>query len=284
MGIIHQMLNFLNPLQPLYHFERKRDLPEAFNKARSDLSQKAWEEFSVGCDSGLIAKTGVVSQPISEEWARRFLSLLDSAAPVRLLREDYTPGYMATRVDIIINYLNICNDYRAVTPALLLALREFLDEQTVQIAAWVQHPWRICSVRQFNLRPTLEIGSKHSDGWPKAIRKIFILPGGASPDSGTTWFRLRDGRELLFNHPSPCWVIFENSVIDHAMTPGKGIRPTIELDIVPAREISTAPVDAGLNGWYPWFPTRSVSLHLAAAMQSWGKGVDRAANGEAPRY
>jgi hypothetical protein len=262
------MADLLNPLQPLYNFERKRDLPEAFNAARSELSQKAWKDFSTGCDSGLIAKTGVVWQPISEAWARRFLSLLESSAPVQLLREDYDSGYMATLIEIIIKYLNVCNDYRAVTPALLLALREFLDEQSGQIATWVQHPWRICSVRQFNLRPTGEVGSKHTDGWPKAIRKIFILPAGASPDSGTTWFRLRDGRELLFNHPSPCWVMFENNVVDHAMTPGKGVRPTIELDIVPARRTSAVPVYAGLNGWYPWFPTRSVALHLAAAIQS----------------
>jgi hypothetical protein len=267
------MPNILSPLRPLYRYERRRDLPEAFNQSRAHLSRIAWQKFSVECDSGSIAKTGVVWQPISDEWAGRFLSILGSSEPASLRRDDYVDGYMATLSDLIISYLNIVNDYRSVTPPLLVALRGFLDEQSAQMTRWLKHPWRVCSVRQFNLRSSTEIGSRHLDGWPLAIRKVFILPGGASTQSGTTWFRLRDGTELLFDHPSPCWVVFENSVVEHAVTPGGGFRPTIELDVTPARKTSTVPYYAGLNGWYPWFPTHSHSWHLSAAAQTWRQGL-----------
>lgn len=262
------MLN-LSPLRPLYAIERKRDLPGAFNDARAALSRVAWQEFAPDYDSGPIAKTGVVWQPLPDTWAQRFFSILQGSEPTRLHRGDYVDGYMATLDDLIINYLNYVNDYRAVTPQFLSAVQEFLDEGGArQLTHWLGHRWRVCSIRQFNLNPTTMEGSRHLDGWPPAIRKIFILPGGAGADSGTTWFRLRDGSELLFNHPSPCWVVFENNTVEHAMMAGKGIRPTIELDIVPARETSTVPLDAGLNGWYPWFPEKSASWHFAAAKQS----------------
>lgn len=252
-------------LRALYALERKFDLWGPFCEARASLSCRAWDQFAGEWDSGPIAKTGVVWQEISEEWADRLLAVLEHSEPVRLQRGDYVDGYMATHSDLIINFLNIVNGYRAVSPEFLATLREFLVEHGPQITRWVNHPWRICSVRQFNLLASGEVGSRHTDGWPHAIRKVFILPRGASTQSGTTWFRLRDGTELLFDHPSPCWMMFENNIVEHAMSPGGGNRPTIELDLVPARETSIDPVDAGLNGWYPWFPEDSARWHLSAA-------------------
>jgi hypothetical protein len=38
------------------------------------------------------------------------------------------------------------------------------------------------------------------------------------------------------------------------------LRPTIEFDIVPARQTSFDPFDAGLGGWYPNFPTEGELL------------------------
>ena len=255
-------------LRALYALERKFDLREPFSAARAFSSRQAWDQFSVGCDSGQIAKTGVVWQPISQEWADRLLAILERSQPARLHRGDYSYGYMATLSDLIINFLNIVNDYRSVTPELLVALREFLDEHGSQITRWVNHPWRICSLRPFNLLNSGEIGSRHIDGWPLAIRKVFILPQGASTRTGSTWFRLRDGSELQFDCPSPCWLMFENNVVEHAIAPGGACRPTIELDLMPARETSTEPVYAGLNGWYPWFPESSGRWHFSSAMKA----------------
>jgi hypothetical protein len=253
-------------LRPIYALERKIDLWQPFQQSRAQLSREHWDRFSADCDNGPIAKTGVIWQPIRQDWADRLFALFEGAKPERLLRGDYSDGYMATLDDSIINYLNMVNNYRMVTPELLRAIQEFLGEQSAQLTGWLQHPWRVCSVRQFDLRPTTEIGSRHIDGWPPAIRKVFILPRGAGSQTGTTWFRLRDGSELLFDCSSPCWIVFENNVVQHAMMPGQGFRPTIELDVTPAREMSTVPVYAGLNGWYPWFPENEVRGHLLSAV------------------
>jgi|LNAP01.1.fsa_nt_gb hypothetical protein len=266
---MRQILNLLGtaPIRALYAKERKTDLPEAFCNARARLSREAWDRFSVGCDSGPIAKTGVAWQPISQEWADRLFAILDQSEPAVLRRGDYPDGYMATLPPEIVHYLNVVNDYRTVTPVVLTAWREFLGAYGPDITRLIGHPWRVCSARQFNLRPITEPGSRHIDGWPPAIRKIFILPRGASVKWGTTWFRLRDGNELVFDNPTPCLVVFENNVVEHSMMPGPAYRPTIELDIVPARETSIEPVYAGLNGWYPWFPEKSGRWHLLAAMR-----------------
>jgi hypothetical protein len=116
----------------------------------------------------------------------------------------------------------------------------------------------VASVRQFHLRPGEgpegQPGNMHYDGWPPSIRKLFILPAGATPRTGTAWFRLRDGRETLLDEPRPLWSIFENSRVLQALTPCKVPRPTIELNIVPALRTSTDPAYVGINAWYPRFP------------------------------
>ena len=111
---------------------------------------------------------------------------------------------------------------------------------------------------------------RHLDGWPVAMRKIFVLPEGCGKRSSTTWFRRRDGEELTLESEKPIWVLFENSVVLHAPISGVALRPTIEFDIVPARQTSLEVVDAGLGGWYPHFPTEA-ELHAATrqALQSY---------------
>ena len=114
-----------------------------------------------------------------------------------------------------------------------------------------------CSTRQFQLVPNYQAAGRHVDGWPVSIRKMFILPRGVGAKSGTTWFRLRDGREVTLSSDGPIWAVFENSVVWHAPIFAQEMRPTIELDFAPARETSFEPYYAGTNGWYPWFPTEA---------------------------
>jgi hypothetical protein len=128
------------------------------------------------------------------------------------------------------------------------------------IESAIGHPFRIASTRQFQLVPNRPLADRHLDGWPVAMRKIFILPQGCGKRSSTTWFRLRNGEEFTLESEKPIWVLFENSVVLHQPISGVALRPTIEFDIVPARQTSFDVVDAGLGGWYPHFPTEA-ELH-----------------------
>jgi hypothetical protein len=153
--------------------------------------------------------------------------------------------------------MNACNEYRALTPRSAALLSEFLSVNGATVEQAIGHPFRIGSTRQFQLVPRDVVADRHTDGWPVAIRKIFILPQGAGRRSGTTWFRLRDGQEFTIESDKPIWVIFENSVVLHAPVCGAALRPTIEFDFLPAEGTSIEPVFAGLAGWYPWFPTEA---------------------------
>jgi hypothetical protein len=223
-------------------------------RLRGKLSRAAWDYVSRGCDGGPISKTGVVWCPISREWADRLLAVIDSAAPTKLRMGDHALGYFHNVQSDIVSYLNQANDYRTVTPTLIETAAAFLAEHEPRITQWVAHPWRVASIRAFILRANTQSGGRHFDGWPHAIRKAFILPNGATPESGTTWFRLRNGEEITFDHPEPCLLLFENSVAEHAPVAGTRERPTIEIDIVPARKTCSVPRYAGIDGWYPWFP------------------------------
>jgi hypothetical protein len=233
-----------------------------FRRLRTWLSRRAWDAFSKDCDDGPIARTGVVWCPISDEWARRMRSALESSDPTLLRSDDRAPGYFYEPRPPIIDYLNRTYDYRIVTPTLIGALEQFLVEHEVRISQWIAHPWRVASVRAFILRANPREEGSHLDGWPPALRKAFILPNGATRETGTTWFRLRTGEEIIFDHPGPCLLLFENSVVEHAAVAGTRERPTIEIDIVPARRTCPAPVYAGIDGWYPWFPHTHASLPL----------------------
>lgn len=218
------------------------------------LSRVVWLFWSFGCRRGPISQTGVATRALSPHWAERFLAELDSAPPTTIQVADRAAGYVSEDRPQELAYLNRVNDYREVTPGCLKALEEFLVEHRAEIDRLFGHKWRVSSVRPFYLRPFGQPGGRHTDGWPMAIRKLFILPRGATEKTGTTWFELIGGRELLVNEPQPTWMIFENSRVLHALVPGEMPRPTIELNIVPARQTSTRPHYAGLNGWYPLFP------------------------------
>lgn len=229
-----------------------------FMSARSDLSRMAWNSFAaaLGCDAGPLARTGVMVFPLDEALADRLLAGMLESPKTPLRHDDFTAGYVRTAASQC-DYMNACNEYRELTPRSLALLSEFLSAVGPTLEQAVGHPFRVGSTRQFQLVPRDVFADRHTDGWPVAIRKIFILPRGAGPLSGTTWFCQRNGEELTIESDKPIWMIFENSVVLHAPIPGASLRPTIEFDIVPAKETSLEPVFAGLAGWYPWFPTEA---------------------------
>jgi len=217
-------------------------------------SHRAWADAFPDCDAGPIAKTGVTWTPISQQWALEFMFLFWFSPPTPMRLDDCAEGYMCEPRPGAVESLNIDNEYHAVEADLTAGLWAFIIEHEPWITSQLAHPWRICSMRSFALRAREGLGRRHFDGWPVSIRKAFILPAGASRQGGTTWFGLRDGTEIIFDHPDPCLLIFENSAVEHGSVPGCVYRPTIEFDIVPARHVDPKPVYAGLNGWYPLLP------------------------------
>jgi hypothetical protein len=221
-------------------------------------SSLVWRVWSRGCDRGPVSRTGVATELLSPAWVARFMAETDSELRATITVEETRPLYFTELRPAELEDLNRVNEYRAVIPSLLQTLEDLLKESRSRIDGYLDHPCRVASVRQFYLRPGErpegQPGDKHYDGWPPSIRKLFILPAGATPRTGTSWFRLRDGMETLLDEQRPLWSIFENSRVLHALTPGKMPRPTIELNIVPARRTPTDPAYVGINAWYSRFP------------------------------
>ena len=230
-----------------------------FSAIRAHLSRVAWNAYAsaLDCDSGPLARTGVIWRPIPQDLAERLLSNLLESPKTTLRRDDYAMGYLATISPSSLETLNGGNEYRETTPKVMATLSEFMASVGPVLAEEFGHPFRIVSTRQFQLVPNYQAAGRHVDGWPVSIRKMFVLPRGVGSKSGTTWFRLRDGREVTLSSEGPIWAVFENSVVWHAPIFSEEMRPTIELDFAPARETSFEPYYAGINGWYPWFPTEA---------------------------
>jgi hypothetical protein len=244
---------------------------EHFRRLRTNLSREAWQSLTdeLDCDRGPLAEVGVMVFPLDEDFARRLLQALLASPRIKMRRKNFAPGYVSTSFAQC-DYLNSSNHYRKLTPASRALLAEFLSTAGPMAEAAIGHPFRIASTRQFQLVPNRPLADRHLDGWPVAMRKIFVLPEGCGKRSSTTWFRRRDGHEFTLESDKPIWVLFENSVVLHAPISGVALRPTIEFDIVPARQTSLEVVDAGLGGWYPHFPTEA-ELHAATrqALQSY---------------
>lgn len=236
---------------PVYH---------RFLAYRPHLGRIAWSASTATIrtnEKAELCATGVVQRPLDVGIAANFLSILERSPAAILRRDDFAMGYMAT-IDLSpLTILNASNEYREVTPELTEALRMFLRHNAADVEAICGHPWRVGSVRQFYLKSGVQ-GGRHLDGWPAGMKKIFILPSGATRELGTTWFRLRNGEELVLHSDKPVWIIFENSGVEHTLvSTATSARPTIEIDILTTTTTSPEPFYAGINGWYPWFPTES---------------------------
>lgn len=233
-----------------------------FNVVRADLSRMSWNSYVTGlgdCDNGPLADTGVLTFPIDEGLAERLAATLLASPRTEMRRDDFAMGYVGT-AGAQCTYLNACNEYRAFTPDGMALLAEFLRMIGPQLERTLGHAFRIGSMRQFQLVPERIASGRHLDGWPVAIRKMFVLPRGCGRRTGTTWFRQRDGKQFELESDKPIWMVFENSVIWHAAVSGEALRPTIEFDILPAKETCPSPFFAGLAGWYPWFPSEAMLL------------------------
>jgi hypothetical protein len=233
-----------------------------FRAVREHLSRLAWISYAaaLNCDSGPLSKVGVAIHPLRREIADRLMAAYDQSPTTAMKRDDFAIGYMANPTQASCDHLNKANKYREVTPGLTEAIGLALEEVAPIVEREIGHPFRVASIRAFDLMPGTGIEGRHVDGWPPAIRKVFLLSKGANRRTGTTWFRKRDGTEVVVDSDEPMMVVFENSVVWHSPQPSSAARPTIEIDILPAAVTEARPYYAGINGWYPWFPTEASLL------------------------
>ncbi|WP_428659165.1 hypothetical protein [Reyranella sp.] len=233
-----------------------------FAAVRAHLSMLAWNTYTepLNCDSGPISRTGVVTFPMDEALGEEFMAAFAASPPAALQRDDFAIGYFSNRTQASCDHLNRANEYRAMTQEMTALLDRTMERLAPQIEQTLNHPFRIASARSFELKPRTGIEGRHLDGWPPSIRKLYFLPQGASRELGSTWFRCRDGRELTVESDRPLILLFENSVAWHAPRPAQKRRPTIELNIVPATKTVPQSYYAGLNGFYPLFPSEASFL------------------------
>jgi len=249
-----------------------------FTAVRAQLSMLAWNAYAepLNCDSGPMSRTGVVTMPMDDGLGDELMAAFAASPPALLQPDDFAIGYSSNRTREGCDHLNRANEYRAMTDGMTALLDRTMERLAPQIEQTFGHPFRVASARSFELKPRTGIEGRHLDGWPPSLRKMFFLPQGASPALGSTWFRRRDGREIVVESDRPLILLFENSVVWHAPRPAEQRRPTIELDLVPATKTVPQVYYAGLNGFYPWFPSEASFLQgTRAAAQIAAARTDR---------
>lgn len=236
---------------------------KCFMSNRPNFGRIAWSAHAANIPfnaNAELCETGVVQRPLDLDTASNFLSILKRSPIATLRRDDFAMGYMATIDQSPLTILNASNEYREVTSEFTKALGIFLQSHAAEVESICGHKWRVGSIRQFFLKSSVQ-GGRHLDGWPAGMKKLFILPSGASRELGTTWFRLKNGEELVLHSDKPIWLIFENSGVEHTLVSTEtSLRPTIEVDLLTSNVTSPKPFYPGINGWYPWFPTENTFL------------------------
>jgi hypothetical protein len=233
-----------------------------FVPVRAHLSMLAWSTYAepMNCDCGPLSRTGVMTIPMEDDLGERLMTTFTGSPGAVLKRDDFAIGYLSNRTQEGCDHFNRANDYRAMTDEMTALLDRTMERLAPQIEQALNHPFRVVSVRSFELKPRTGIEGRHLDGWPPSIRKMFFLPEEASRELGSTWFRRRDGREIVVESRRPLILLFENSVVWHAPQPARQRRPTIEVNLAPATKTVPQTYYAGLNGLYPWFPTEASFL------------------------
>src|SRR5262249_26280539 len=134
---------------------------------------------------GPIARTGVLTWTFESASADRIDEAFTRSPKTRMRRDDFALGYFANRTAEACDHLNRANDYREWTPEMAGLVDGLLAHDLGErIGDALGHPYRVVSARSFDLIPGTGIAGRHLDGWPLSLRKLFILPHGASKRTG----------------------------------------------------------------------------------------------------
>lgn len=228
--------------------------------ARRYLSAETWAAFGLvatlfyGLPTAPVLLEGAAIGHFGHDHARALADIVAESPLTSLRLDDFDCGAMSTTQRAPIDSLNDSNAYRVVTPKMLAGLHQLLFALAPEIEAACGHCWTVGSVHCFELR-TGKSGAVHLDGWPRSIKKLFLMPHGVGKARGSTYLKLHSGKEIVPESDEPAWIIFENSTVPHAaIGPEIGTRLTIEIDLIPTLSTDPSPRYVGINGWYPWFP------------------------------
>ncbi len=262
-------------LIPLAEFARQVDLPSVksplfprWYDARKKLSDLLWEQHSANAfqhyrtskpaaNPPSIEKTGLYDEGrLGPEEAGILLGLFRECPVIPFSADDFQPGYNFDPT----GSMEHINTYRKMTPAFEAKLGEVLARIAPAVEEICGHHFRIVSSHIWSLNPGPHKYQWHLDGWPVALKKLFIFPSGVDERRGSTAFRLKTGGERIVSGPPGTWMIFENSALEH-----KGFesltdaRPTIAISFAPSFRTDLRLFDAGVNSGFPWFPIESAN-------------------------
>jgi hypothetical protein len=261
--------------KPIEEFAHEIDLPSMkselfprWSAARKKLSDLAWDLHSLSAYAHYVAMHPDATEPPIEQrglYDEGRLSSKDAETLDRLFHEcpvapysadDFLDGYSFDPTGSLESY----NTYRRMTPAFQAKLGEILANIAPTVERICGHYFRIVSSHIWSLNPGPRRYQWHSDWWPVALKKLFILPRGMDVQKGTTAFRLKGGEELAVSGPPGAWIIFQNSVLEHKGIESSTVpRPTVAISIAPSFRTDLRLLDAGCNSGYPWFPMETHS-------------------------
>lgn len=126
-----------------------------FVPVRAQLSMLAWNAFAapLDCDSGPIARTGVMT------------FAMEDGIAAALKRDDFAIGYVHDHTQESCDHLNRANGYRALTGETTALLDRTMEGLAPQIEQALGHPFRIVSVRSFELQPRTGIEGRRTARW-----------------------------------------------------------------------------------------------------------------------
>jgi hypothetical protein len=171
--------------------------------------------------------------------------------------------------DSEVTLLNAENVYFACPrPDTVAIMEHFLDSIRDEIEQQLAYCWRIYNVRAWSVRPGGAFGPNawHADGVSLYRRKLMFYLDPPNEYNGSIEFVDRNGnRRVLESEIAQC-ILFDSSILMHrARPPGSGVRPSIEVTMIPSIQTCTECVFAGHAALVPKQIDEKIGARLEAS-------------------
>ena len=231
-----------------------------FAAVRAHLSRLAWDAYAEAIgDRGTLAGTGVMCFPLGDDVAHRLIDAFAQSPHLKMQRDDFAIGYMADRGQAACDHLNRANDYHEWMPEMAAVVDSVLAAMTSKLEVALAIRSGSCRAVSSIFCRTPASPASTWTAWSCSIRKLFLLPRGATREIGTAAGSACATAKSVIESTRPVMVLFGARRVARP-PPGAATTPDDELDLAPAPTTSARAFYAGLNGWYPWFPTKATFL------------------------